>query len=82
MDVVFAFNQLEPLPELRFREYLNIAMLDCLFSLLETVSGFQGPSGEHAQDNMINSPVSSGYFTYEIYSVCQNNVPFGQPRTQ
>ena len=46
-------------------QFLDIAMLDSVLYLLATVSGFQRPSGEYAQENMINSPVSPGYNIYE-----------------
>jgi len=46
-------------------QFLDIAMLDSVLYLLATVSGFQRSSGEHAQENMINSPVSPGYNIYE-----------------
>ncbi len=46
-------------------QYLDIAMLDSVLSLLATVSGFQRSSGELAQENMINSPVNPGYNIYE-----------------
>lgn len=46
-------------------QFLDIAMLDSVLYLLAAVSGFQRSSGEHAQENMINSPVSPGYNIYE-----------------
>ena len=46
-------------------QYLDLAMLDSVLYLLATVSGFQKSSGEFAQEDMINSPVSPGYNIYE-----------------
>lgn len=46
-------------------QYIDIAMLDGALSLLSTVSGFQRPSGEPAQAEMLERDVMPGYNVYE-----------------
>jgi crotonobetainyl-CoA:carnitine CoA-transferase CaiB-like acyl-CoA transferase len=46
-------------------QYLDLAMLDSVLYLLATVSGFRKSSGEFAQEDMMNNPVSPGYNIYE-----------------
>jgi crotonobetainyl-CoA:carnitine CoA-transferase CaiB-like acyl-CoA transferase len=46
-------------------QFIDIAMLDCVLSLLSTVSGFQRSSGEPAQSDMLERPVMPGYNVYE-----------------
>lgn len=46
-------------------QYLDLAMLDSVLYLLATVSGFRKSSGEFAQEDMMDNPVSPGYNIYE-----------------
>jgi crotonobetainyl-CoA:carnitine CoA-transferase CaiB-like acyl-CoA transferase len=46
-------------------QYIDIAMLDAALSLLSTISGFQRPSGEPAQAEMLGGDVMPGYNVYE-----------------
>jgi len=46
-------------------QHIDIAMLDGVLSLLSTISGFQRPSGELAQAEMLEGVAMPGYNVYE-----------------
>jgi crotonobetainyl-CoA:carnitine CoA-transferase CaiB-like acyl-CoA transferase len=46
-------------------QYIDIAMLDGVLSLLSTISGFQRPSGEPAQAESLETAVMPGYNVYQ-----------------